>query len=72
MFKVEFKEWFKTQYGMEVEKAIDMLFWKEVQAFLESRLGKEVSPLRVRCLDLWVEGTITQEQFIEEITDEDD
>jgi hypothetical protein len=26
MFKVEFKEWFKMKYGMEVEKAIDMLF----------------------------------------------
>ena len=72
MFKVEFKEWFKAQYGMEVEKAIDMLFWKEVQDFLESRLEKKVSPLRVRCLDLWIEGSITEPQFIEEITEEDD
>lgn len=72
MLKVEFKEWFKMTYGMPVEEVIEMLFWEKVQAFLESRIEKEISPLRVRCLDLWVEGTITQEQFIEEITEKDD
>ena len=72
MFELEFKERFKMRYGMPVEEVIEMLFWKEVQDFLELRLGKKVSPERVRCLDLWIEGSITEPQFIEEITDEDD
>jgi hypothetical protein len=69
--KKEFIEWFNGLYGYKPEVLFDMLHGRHVQEYFSNLTKKEVSPERIKCLELWLNGDINDNQFIEEITDND-
>lgn len=69
--KKEFIEWFNGLYGYKPEVLFDMLHGRHVQEYFSNLTKKEISPERIKCLELWLNGDINDDQFIEEITDND-
>lgn len=69
--KKEFARWFNGLYGYKPEVLFDMLHGKHVQKYFEEKVGKKISPERIKCLELWLNEDIDDDQFIEEITDND-
>ena len=69
--KDDFYKWFDSMFGYDPETILRMLYGWRTRKYFEKKIGKKVSEQRLRCLELWLNWDITEEQFIEEITDND-